>query len=101
VRRRAKNRERRNTVNVAEAIGVFLLGAVVAGILGFILQRIQYARGQAGAYRHPQAIVQQTGQTPIQVVRNSIAAGFNCLFWIIVLILFLGLLGYVAYYAAF
>jgi hypothetical protein len=96
-----ENRERRKTVNVAEIIVVFLLGAMVAGILGFILQRIQYARGRAGAYRRPQAIVHQTSQTPIQVVRSSVAAGFSCLFWTIVLVLFLGLLGYVAYYAAF
>jgi hypothetical protein len=97
----ASKKERRNTVNAAGIIVVFVLGAMVAGILGFILQRIQYARGRAGAYRRPQAIVQQTSQTPIQVVRSSVAAGFSCLFWTIVLVLFLGLLGYVAYYAVF
>ena len=78
------------------AIGI-LLGIGIAGILGYISQRIQWARAQSGAYRRPQSVGHQTAQTPIQVVRSSIEASFSCLFWSVVLILFVSLLGFLVY----
>jgi hypothetical protein len=66
-----------------------VLGISIAGILGYILGRIRWARGRVGAANRPQSISFQTSQTPIQVVRGSIAAFFSCLFWGVVLILFI------------
>jgi hypothetical protein len=66
-----------------------VLGISVAGILGYIMGQIRWARGQVGAASRPQSVGHQTAQTPLQVVRGSIAAFFSCIFWTIILILFL------------
>jgi hypothetical protein len=86
-----------SAVSAAEIIAVFLFGGIVAGILGYITQKINWARGRVGKYKSYQEVKQQTKETPIQVVKSSVAASFSCAFWTVVLILFLLLLAYLAY----
>lgn len=65
----------------------FLLGILVAGIMGFLLQRLYLAYIKMTEASRPQVIVATTRRTPAEVVASSIQAG--CL--LIVAIAFLGL----------
>jgi hypothetical protein len=79
-------------MSVGKFLLVFGLGFVVAAFLGFVAQQILLARDQKGAYRRPQRVVMETKLTPLQVLRNSIAAGCRYFFWLVVLVLGLSFL---------
>lgn len=71
---------------------VFGLGFIFAAFLGFMAQQILLARDRKGAYSRPQKVTLETEKTPLQVLRNSIAAGCRYTFWLVVLVLGLSFL---------
>jgi len=79
----------------------FLLGAgfgfLVAGVLGFVLQRIHWLRGRVGAFGRSQTVMQDTNRTPAEVARDSLQAFVGCVFWGIVLLVVLAGIGWVLY----
>jgi ABC-type Fe3+ transport system permease subunit len=66
-----------------------LTGFVMAGVFGFVLQKLRLAQKKAGEYKKPQSVTQKTDKTPIEVVRSSIIAWLSSLFWTVVLIVVL------------
>jgi hypothetical protein len=71
-----------------------LLGFVVAGIIGLILDRIREARGRARAQDRPLDTFPDATQpnlTPAGIVRTSQEAQFTLIALILILIIFLGL----------
>jgi hypothetical protein len=61
----------------------FASGVLVAGVLGFVLQRIRLASARSRADRNRQAVAGQTGQTPREVVRQARRARIEIFVWII------------------
>jgi hypothetical protein len=57
----------------------FCTGFLVAGVFGFVLQSILWLWARWGAATRPQVVVQQTRDTPLQVVIRSILAGLMLL----------------------
>ena len=66
---------------------VFGLGFIVAAFLGFMAQQILLARDRKGAYSRPQKVTLETEKTPLQVLRNSVAAGCRYIFGVVILVL--------------
>ncbi len=64
---------------------VFGLGFFSAVFLGYTAQQILLTRDQKGAYKRPQETSMQTQLTPLQILRNSIAAGCRYVFWLVIL----------------
>ena len=64
----------------------FLLGFLVAGVLGFIFQRIRLLNFRAGQANKKMAMV-ETKQSPRETYRSSMRAQMEIFVWIIVLIL--------------
>jgi high-affinity Fe2+/Pb2+ permease len=78
-----------------------LLGFVAAGIIGLILDRIREARGRARAQDRPLDTfpdAMQPNLTPVGVVRASQQAQFTLIAWILILIIFVGLVLVGVYY---
>lgn len=73
----------------------FVLGFVVAGALGFVLQRIRLANLRIQQAGTKQKIVGETQFTPREAVRQSAAAQLEILFWVVLFVGFLGLLVWV------
>ena len=63
----------------------FLLGFLVAGVLGFIVQRLLLLRAKAGAADKKVAVV-ETKQSPKQVYMSSMRAKMERAIWFILLI---------------
>lgn len=76
---------------------VFGLGFIVAAFSGFMAQQILLAKDQKGAYRRPQKVAVETKKTPLQVLRNSVAAGCRCIFDVVILILGLVFFGWLTF----
>ena len=68
----------------------FALGFSLAAFLGFTAQRILLASDQSQSFRNPQAVSTDTEETPLQVLRESIAAGLRCGCWVLVLVVGVG-----------
>lgn len=64
----------------------FLIGFMVAGVFGFILQQIQLARFKAGKAAKKE-MVAVTTQSPEEVTRASRKAQWDLVIWTFVLIL--------------
>ena len=60
-----------------------LVGFLIAGILGFVLQQVRFAVKKVGDAGRPQQVKIDTEQTPAQVVSSSIGAG--C--WLVMIVL--------------
>ena len=68
----------------------FLSGFVVAGIFGFVLQRLRLASATARRAASRQPIRGETDQTPYEVVRQARAARLEMIAWIMLIILSAG-----------
>jgi uncharacterized membrane protein len=79
-----------------EGIGMpnwdFLLGFVVAGIFGLVMQKLRAAQKKVGSYKKPQSVTQKTDKTPLQIVKDSIAAFLGCVLWAVFLIALLAVI---------
>lgn len=70
-------------VGLAAALGMgeygagFLSGALVAGLIGFFVFRLNIWMRNAGAAFQPQRVVQMTSRTPAQVFSSSIGAALK------------------------
>jgi hypothetical protein len=65
----------------------FIVGAVIAGIAGFVLQRIRLATKRAQAANSKQPVRGQTDLTPNEVVRNARNARLEMALWILVILI--------------
>lgn len=70
----------------------FLLGTLVAGVMGFLLQQLYLAYKRMTEASRPQVIVATTRRTPAEVVVSSIQAGCLLIAAIVVLGVILWLL---------
>jgi hypothetical protein len=78
----------------------FAAGIFVAGLLGFIMQQLRFARKKMSALGSPQKVGHETDRTPAQILMDSIAGTFNYAVWLAVLLgLFLGFAWLIARYA--
>ena len=75
----------------------FLLGFVVAGIFGFVLQKLRAAQKKVGSYKKPQSVTQETDKTPLQIVKGSIAAFLGCVLWAVLLAALLALIAWLTF----
>lgn len=64
----------------------FLMGVLMAGILGFVLQQRRLAGVRKGAYRRPQKIELKTEKTPGKVVWSSCVACVEYYLWTMLLV---------------
>jgi hypothetical protein len=64
----------------------FVLGFLVAGVLGFVIQRIRLASIRVKQAGTKQAIVGQTLLTPTEAFLRAVAANFEIFFWILLLV---------------
>jgi hypothetical protein len=64
----------------------FIAGFLVAGVIGFLLNRINLARNAMRAPDRPMNV--PTGNTPRTVMANAARAGQTCMTWSIALVLF-------------
>ena len=69
-----------------------VVGFLIAGILGYILQRIRLSQARMGASGRKQTVRMETDRAPIEVVRDSATGAVSCFVWIIILLAFGGLL---------
>jgi hypothetical protein len=63
-----------------------VIGVVVAGLLGFVLQQVLFLVKRVQAADKPQKIFHETAQTPSQVVGSSVRAGCTLFILTIVVI---------------
>ena len=63
-----------------------VIGFVVAGVLGFVLQQILFLVKRVQAADQPQKVFHETAQTPSQVVGASVRAGCTLFILTIVVI---------------
>ncbi len=75
----------------------FLLGFVVAGIFGLVLQKLRAAQKKMGSYKEPQPMTQETDETPLQIVKDSIAAFLGCVLWAVLLIALLAVIAWLTF----
>jgi len=68
-----------------------VVGAVAAGIMGFVFQRIRLAQKSIGSFFEPQKVSLETDKSPAQVF-------FGCVSAAITLLIFLAILAFVALY---
>jgi len=68
----------------------FVAGFVVAGIGGFISQRIRLATKASKAANSKQPIKGQTDLTPNEVVRKAMNARLEVALWVVVILVVLG-----------
>ncbi len=73
----------------------FILGFLVAGVLGWILQRVRQTMQDMGAPNRPMMIA--TNRTPNDVVRASGAAFWRLIGWFFLLFCGLGIAGWLLY----
>ena len=73
-----------------------ILGVLIAGVAGNILQRIRLARLGMSLPNRPMAV--RTEGTPRGIIQNASRAARTCLFWALVLILFLVIAGGFVYW---
>ena len=66
-------------------VGIFV-GVLIAGVAGSIFQRIQTAQRGMGAPNNPMSV--RTSNTPRDVMQAAARATRTCLFWAMILILF-------------
>jgi hypothetical protein len=68
-------------------------GFILAGIIGFLLNRIRHARARTGQMRQPLDTfpdAAQPGLTPLGIVRKGTCSMFACAFWLVLLLVVLG-----------
>lgn len=70
-------------------------GFVIAGIVGFIFQRITLATKRTKAASSNQPVRGQTDLTPNQVVRNAMTARLEMAVWVVVILVVMGCLVFV------
>lgn len=75
-----------NSEEVAFAAGV-AVGLLVAGVIGFMLNKIMKARNDMRAPDRPMNV--PTGKTPRSVMSSAAAAAQTCMLWSLALVLFL------------
>jgi hypothetical protein len=63
-------------------VGVFV-GFLAAGVMGFLLQQMNFLFKRVRAADEPQKVVHTTDKTPNQVVRSSARAG--CLLFLLII----------------
>jgi uncharacterized membrane protein YraQ (UPF0718 family) len=63
----------------------FLSGIIIAGIAGFVLQRIRLARARTKAAHNKQPIAGQTKQSPLEVVRQARQARIEIIGWVLLI----------------
>ena len=83
-------RGRGKPVDTSSFLVGFALGFSLAVFLGFTARRILLAGDQSQSFRNPQALSTDTEETPLQVLRESIAAGLRCGCWALILVVGVG-----------
>ena len=58
-----------------------LVGFVMAGALGYVLQKRRVAKAKMGASKRPQTVALKTDKTPEEVVKSSRIAGLDFVLW--------------------
>lgn len=84
------------TLNWVDLVLGAVIGILVAGILGYILQQIRWARGSLNTYRAPHNDLSDEAD-PYKIARGMVGKFFSAVFWTIMLILFVTVVGALIY----
>lgn len=68
----------------------FIAGFVVAGVAGFVFQRIRLATKSTKAANSKQTVKGETDLSPNEVVRKAMTARLEMVVWVVVLFLVVG-----------
>ena len=64
----------------------FIAGVCAAGLYGFFVQRLRFARKKMTAFGSPQSVSHKTSRTPAQLLMDYIAGVISYVVWLAILV---------------